>query len=242
MAQESFGLSLNQFDTIVREVDHLTQDSLRKRQLLTGIKNHFSIHRDLPDVRDRGFELFDAFHPNTGLSSSEVDLVITGNHIFFCLPVDDSFDELKSERINNLPAEEQQRVTNFLKQLRSFKQKQYNQFPSFDFLEGRDLPENLLRSLAEHSQLSVEQVAHEISSLTTILPVIELDKYLLHDVWGHSWQASVLDFEDLYGEISQFSAAFSIDEESHEESQASFEKAFLVADGKATLDAAQFAA
>ena len=45
-----------------------------------------------------------------------------------------------------------------------------------------------------------------------VLPLAELDKYLIHDTWGHQWQESLLNFEEPYTALTLFKRRLSLTE------------------------------
>ena len=52
--------------------------------------------------------------------------------------------------------------------------------------------------------MPVDELLSELASMVTILPLGEIDKYLVHDVWGHGWQAALLGFSSMYRGIASF--------------------------------------
>jgi hypothetical protein len=43
-----------------------------------------------------------------------------------------------------------------------------------------------------------------LTTMVTILPSAEVDKYIVHDAWGHQWQALLFEFEESYHEVSEY--------------------------------------
>jgi len=60
--------------------------------------------------------------------------------------------------------------------------------------------------------LPLALVTATLTRMVGILPLAELDKYLIHDTWGHQWQESLLDFERLYTELTSFKLPLSLTE------------------------------
>ena len=127
---------------------------------------------------------------------------------FFCLPFEK--DQLTTERFAKLNADEQQPIRDFLARVNRFKQWQFAHFPVFGYLRGEDLDARLLEQLAARCEMDTAEVAREISALTAIIPLQEVDKYVVHDVWGHSWQASMLQFDKMYQQLATFADPLSL--------------------------------
>jgi hypothetical protein len=71
---------------------------------------------------------------------------------------------------------------------------------------------SLVDRLAARTGLSPDRVALEICRSVTLLPQAEIEKYLIHDVWGHGWQASMLEFEAMYEEMSHYADPLALSE------------------------------
>ena len=63
---------------------------------------------------------------------------------------------------------------------------------------------SLLDALCSSVEADPSTIQEALDTMVTVLPAKAVDKYLLHDVWGHGWQASLLDFEKKYQDISGY--------------------------------------
>lgn len=188
-----------------------TRQAVRKHDIVRAIRDEFSLWSDSEDLRSDIFRFFETLYPNVGIVAEEIELIVTGTMIFFCLPF--AKDRLTTSRFEQLTVEEQQPIRDFLTRANRFSQYQFSHFPVFGFLRGQDLNEQLLRQVAGRSGYSVDEVAKELSTLTAIVPITELDKYVVHDIWGHSWQACMLGFDDMYVELADYADPLTLQEQ-----------------------------
>ncbi len=192
------------------EVQRDVQQSTKKHKLVRAIRNHFNLWEGSNDLRENVFAFFAAIYPDTGLVQEEVDIIVSGTMIFFCLPFEK--EGLTTDRFKRLPPEQQQKTSDFIKRVNRFSQWQFAHFPVFGFRRGEDLDSKLVDDLANNSGLSRAEVLEEISTLTAIIPTTELDKYVVHDIFGHSWQACMLDFDSLYRQLATYADPLDLSE------------------------------
>ncbi len=203
-------LSDETLDHLRHEVDVDAQDADRKRRVVRAIRDEFQLWPDAPHLRDNIHRFFSACYPDTGIQADEVELIVTGCMIFFCLPF--YGQEFQTDRFRAASAEEQSPVRRFLERASKFSQWQFAHFPVFGFLRGEDLADDLLDRLSSRSGLAKNALCREISRLTAIIPLREIDKYVVHDVWGHGWQASILRLDGLYEQLARFARPLTLDE------------------------------
>jgi hypothetical protein len=69
----------------------------------------------------------------------------------------------------------------------------------------------------------------------------EIDKFLIHDTWGHQWQESLLDFEEPYTQLARFDLPLSLQEQASVlGQQRTLADVFATTDtGEITLDEAE---
>ena len=204
-------LSEEMLDHVQQQVQIDAQDAERKLSVVKAIRDEFDLWPAADNLRDNIQRFFSACYPDTGITADEIELIVTGCMIFFCLPF--SGTELRTERFQQAGADQQEPVRRFLQRAAKFAQWQFAHFPVFGFLRGEELPQDLVQRLARRAGLSVETVCYEISRLTAIVPLQDVDKYVVHDVWGHGWQASMLRFDELYAQISHYAKPLTLDEQ-----------------------------
>ena len=210
---DCLSLDADDLDRVEALVERDAEQATRKHAIVRAIRDLFCLwetDRNAEALRENAFLFFDAVHPDAGLVAEEVDVIVTGTMIFFCLPF--KGDELTTERFQQLSAEKQQPLRDFLKRVNRFSQWQFAHFPVFGFRRGEDLEPALLDEISSRSGVSRDDVIRELSTLTAVIPVTEVDKYVVHDIWGHSWQACMLGFDDLYTQLASYADPLALDE------------------------------
>ena len=200
-------------EELAREEELVRRDirqAERKHEVVRAIRDQFGLWDDSDNLRDNVFRFFDAIYPDVGILPEEVELIVTGTMIFFCLPF--AKDELTTARFATMSEQDRAPISQFLKRVNRFSHWQFAHFPVFGFRRGIDLDETLLDQLAARCSLSAGEVAQEISTLTAVIPIAELDKYVVHDIWGHSWQACMLGFDGLYEKLARYADSLQLDE------------------------------
>src|SRR6185436_16725759 len=131
----------------------------------------------------------------------DVDVVISATAVFLCLPYDGL--NLTCADFGDRPEPERERISAFLKRVQDdMVSLKGVRFPSFGFFDPAQVSPALLNRLVEgfRDEPRVEgidpaEVMEALKSMVTLLPLAEIDKYLVHDVWGHGWQEALCEFE-----------------------------------------------
>ncbi|MBI3270233.1 MAG: hypothetical protein HYZ53_14580 [Planctomycetes bacterium] len=196
------GLPAAELEALEAEVDRDLGDARRRQAVVSALRAEFGLRAGAADLERSVHALFRTLYPDVPLAPDELRIIVTGTMFFFCIPFHGT--ELLTPRFRDLTEEGKAPVRDFLRRLTDFTQEQFAHFPAFGFLREDDVDAGLLARLAARTCLSAADVARELGRLVTILPLAEIDKYVIHDVWGHGWQASMLRFEDAYGEVARY--------------------------------------
>lgn len=188
------------------------RDAWRKQAVVKALRDEFQLWPESGQLRDGIGRFFQAMYPDAPIPAEEVELIVTGTLVFFCLPLAKDSESLTTERFVNLPSDCQAEAIEFLRKLKRFSQERFASFPAFGLVECERIDAALVERLADRSGVEVAAILQELPRLVTILPQAEIDKYLIHDVWGHGWQASMLHFDDLYEQIAEFAEPLEIGE------------------------------
>jgi hypothetical protein len=209
---ERFSLGPSLLKALKAEVERDLGDCRAKQALVRALCDEFGLRSGAADLRKSALALFRALYPQAPVAAEEVDVVATGTMLFFCLPLDEAKTTLTTPRFAALSPREQAPLLSFLADMRRFTQERFAHFPAFGYVDGGRIEPVLIRALARRSGLGDADVLRALPGLVTILPVTEIEKFLVHDVWGHGWQASMLRFDDLYAEIARFAVPLDLGE------------------------------
>jgi len=135
---------------------------------------------DMHPLPEQRFELFDRLYRDAGYVRGEVDIIRTGTSLFFC--------------VSKYPRTEAQKA--FVGRVRRTVKQHH--FPVFGFYRAEGSDPAMLAQLSAATGFTLEQLAPILTTMMSVLFTEEVDKYVVHDAWGHQWQAHLLPFEDDY--------------------------------------------
>jgi len=205
--EEQFGLTPVELAGLEAEVQRDLEDGRVRQLLVRALCDEFGLHAQADDLRDAAWRLFRALYPQAPVAADEVDAVITGTMLFFCLPLDADKSGLTTPRFTSMTPREQAPLRAFLADLKRFTQERFAHFPAFGYVDGGKIEPALVATLSSRSGLGSADVLRALPGLVT-----EIEKFLVHDVWGHGWQASMLRFDDLYSQIARFADPLNLSE------------------------------
>lgn len=146
--------------------------------------------------------MFDELYPGHPFRPGEIDIIRTSTSVFFCLPFEDL--RMLTPQWDDRSVDERREVEAFLRRWSKFKQRYYAHFPVFGFFRGDQADPELLSFLAEKTGVTEHEVADALTTMVSILQSKEVDKYIVHDAWGHQWQSLLFRFEETYREVATY--------------------------------------
>jgi tellurite resistance protein len=187
-------------------------------------------------------ELMREFYGPLPLRPGDVDLVVTSSAIFFVLP-------LHGERFDvpdwdQRPEAERAAIASFLARFARENLKETWRFPAFGLFDPAALAPALLDDLARATHTPPDSVRQRLCTMVNILPKAEIDQYLVHDAWGHTWQEVLNEFESDYASLRSISEALSPSDGPRfgGAGVAALGDAFCASDGRTRLDEARLLA
>ncbi len=156
----------------------------------------------------RGYvELMREFYGPLPLRPRDVDFVLTSTGIFFVLPI--AGEQLDVPDWELRPEAERAELSAFLKRIARENMTETWRFPAFGLLDAERLQPLLIERLSVGAGLPRETVQKTLITMVSILPKAELDQYLVHDAWGHTWQEVLNEFEWEYARLRSISEPLS---------------------------------
>ena len=215
--QHAFTLDSETIERLNRELSGRTSPLRHRHQIMQSLETRFNLVSDNPQLDADILQLFQSLYPDVPFQVGEVKLVKTSSVLYFCLPTEpganvqtpipSTDEELeKSEDSQCLQA----RYERFLRKV--WEVELFANFPVFGTFNAEDLDLTFRQEISADTDLSLELVTSTLTRMVGVLPLAELDKYLIHDTWGHQWQESLLDFEEPYTELSLFKRPLSLTE------------------------------
>jgi len=195
-----FGWSVEELAAIEERVLRLTSN-LRLKQCLTRELARPFQSADARAQKGLAVDLMRAIHGDLPWRPADVDVVITSTALFLCLPYRGT--SLVGAAEDERPPGERRAIAAFLDRVRVEQQSLKSiRFPAFGIFDGAVVAPALVARLTAAARLapefaSIEEsaVAETLATMVTVLPTMELEKFLVHDVWGHGWQQTLCEFE-----------------------------------------------
>lgn len=246
LLQNIFHVDSKALDKLTKNLAIRTAPLVHRHQIMRCLQNRFNLVSDNPQLDTDILNLFQCLYPGAPFEVGEVKLIKTCSALYFCLPseekdvVTDTHIEQKSAATSSTAKKQSGKKIGYTQFLRKIWQVEpFAHFPVFGTFNAENLDLKFRKQIAEETTLPVELVTATLTRMVGVLPLEELDKYLIHDTWGHQWQESLLDFEDLYTELSLFNRPLSFNESASVlGEQTTFAEAFVkTKTGEINLDA-----
>jgi hypothetical protein len=192
--QSSFGFEPSSWAAIDKAMAVELADLDCRRRVIAALDQRYPL-REVGAVH----ELFTVLYPGHPFRVGDVDIVRTATSLFFCLSF--SGRRLVVADFEERSEEEKRAIGAFLQRLNEVKQEH---FPVFGFFRAEEADPEVVGALAESLGLSRSVVTRTLTTMVSILRSQDIDKYLVHDAWGHQWQAHLFPFEEQYRASSRF--------------------------------------
>jgi len=198
----AMGLSDNDNAQIHSRIQPEINALTTRHKIIAAIDSYNPLTPDTPDLNQRVFELFGACFPGHPLRVGEIFLIRTGTVIYFCLPIKDG--KLQSPTGPTRTSAEQHAVNSFIETAMNSTQQSMSQFPAFGGFQPTAMDPGLKEHLLAVIDEDPDQIMTSLGSSVSLLSSLDIDKYIVHDAWGHQWQAHLMAFEDDYSNIANF--------------------------------------
>lgn len=143
--------------------------------------------------------LFSRLYPKHPLSPGEIHLTATGTGLYFSLPPEKTF--LASAAYRKRSTGERRLALEFLANARRMRFEYMQHFPMFTNFDARHADPKLVQSVAHATGTSPHEAVELLNASVLLLETDDLEKYLIHDICGHAWQADLTGLKTLYDDL-----------------------------------------
>lgn len=143
---------------------------------------------------------FGLFFPNHPLQPGEVEVVATESCLYFCILSNDAFKQSASYLARDEAARKE--TLDYLERLRRFNFYNFSHFPAFTSFDARDMDPARVDALTTAMKMSRAELIALLNTAVFVEERDNLDKYLIHDSWGHYWQADLTQLGSLYDRMA----------------------------------------
>ncbi len=179
-----FGIGDERLAAIEGMAEEAKQKLARRRELIDVVRTLLLDSDGTPKSRTELKAMFDRYFPENPLLEDEVEVVVTRTCVYWCIPMH------QSARNEDVKA--------WLKNTGRFAFQYFSHFPTFSSFDARDADPELVAELTTSLGWSETDVIDGLNSTTTIERTPEIEKYLIHDTWGHMWQGDLTHLRQLY--------------------------------------------
>ena len=237
--QHAFNLDSERMDRLNRELSTRTRPLRHRHQIIKSLQTRFNLVSDNPKLDADILQLFQSLYPDSPFEAGEVKLVKTASALYFCLPTEPVVKRGQKSKFSEEDDPSQHPQAYYEKFLQKiWEVEPFAHFPVFGTFNAEELDLTFRQEIAADTELSLELATSTLTRMVGVLPLLELDKYLIHDTWGHQWQESLLDFEVPYTALTLFKRPLSLTETASVlGKQTSFADTFIKTEaGTITLD------
>ncbi len=210
--QQAFNLDAETVTRLNRDLSIRTRPLHYRHQIMKSLEKRFNLVSDNPKLDADILRIFRALYPGAPFEVGEVKLVKTSSALYFCLPTEPIAQpqESKQNEDNSTSEHSKSHYEKFLRKI--WEVEPFAHFPVFGTFNAEDLDLTLRQGIVTETKLPLELITSTLTRMIGVLPLAELDKYLIHDTWGHQWQESLLDFEVPYTALTLFQRPLSLTE------------------------------
>ncbi|MEM8875574.1 MAG: hypothetical protein AAGD32_15115 [Planctomycetota bacterium] len=174
-------------DEIAATVEVDMEDACRKAAVVAAIRRRWDLAT--PDGRHG---LLRAVYPNAPHTPDEVHVIAAPVLVLLCVEPNPAHADWLA-RTNSVTASLQKH------------------FPAFSAMDTESVADPLLDA-AMSAGLDETNARAELGRLFTVLPLDQVEKYAVHDIWGHAYQASLLRFDDVYQRLCATAATVPLEQ------------------------------
>ena len=211
--QYAFNLDSETIDRLNRELSGRTSPLRHRHQIMRSLETRFNLVSDNPQLDADILHLFQSLYPGSPFAAGEVRLVKTASALYFCLPTEpvaQKVQDSKQREEDTPPQRPQAYYEKFLRKI--WEVEPFAHFPVFGTFNAAELDLTMRQQIVADTELPLALITATLTRMVGVLPLAELDKYLIHDTWGHQWQESLLDFEEPYTALTSFKRPLSLTE------------------------------
>ncbi len=171
-----------------RKVEHLTSNLELKRALAQALAAELG--EDVAPER-RG-ALLQGFYGPVPFRPGDVDVVIASTALFFFVPRKDC--ARRSGYAERPKSEQDADQAPSSRRVDRANTAETRRFPSFGLYEPETMSLELIARLAERTSAKPRVVQDTLATMFSLIQRLHA-QYLVHDLWGHTWQEALSEFE-----------------------------------------------
>jgi hypothetical protein len=202
--RRTFGWSVAELSEIEHGLVARTSNLTVKNAISAWIADHLSDEKERPR---RIAVLASRIYGPLPLRPGDVDLVLTSTSVLVCFPFEGT-TLVRPDLAERSPAD-QAALAAFVEKIQTYKNSfDTIRFPAFGVYDRKAVDPALIATLTEACRatpglesINETVVSETLATMVTIVPSLDAEKFLVHDIWGHGWEESLCDFEWSYQQL-----------------------------------------
>ena len=194
------GLSDADREAIEAEAQNAARKLARRHRLVGLLRAELRPDSAHPATSADAHRFFSFLFPDHPLQPGEVEVVATQSCLYFCILSNDAFAKTESFLARDETA--RRHTLDYLKRLRQFNFYNFSHFPAFTSFEAREMDPAHLDRLGGEMGLERAELVALLNTAVFVEERDNLEKYLVHDSWGHYWQADLTQLGTLYDRMA----------------------------------------
>jgi hypothetical protein len=186
----AFGWEPGELDEVEQKVRRVTANLTLKRAIATALQAELSAGGF--SAENRLAVMGDLYGP-VPFRAEDVDVLLVSTAVFFFVPRKGS--ELSTASFGARPEAERAAVRAFFEKLDRANVAETRRFPSFGLCEPELVSSALVARLAKATGAAESAVKTTLMTMFSLIPKASHAQYLVHDLWGHTWQEALNEFE-----------------------------------------------
>lgn len=152
------------------------------------------------------FSIFKKLFPYCPLREGDVRCILTDLSIFFVVP---DFERLKRRNsYKQRTSENREEIKSFYQLIQKFHFKYFENFPTFSIFDINEVSDKFVKELIKETGIEESLFKFLINSQTMIHMEHLIEQYMIHDTWGHVWQAELARGKVFYDELANRKVPF----------------------------------
>ncbi len=191
----TFGLSLSQQHSLQTELTTIDARIAQQAQMITAVLDSVTQQQPLSSANTQ--HLFQYLFGKIPIPAAALNCFYTKTQLYFCL--DYQGTQLRSEALwASLSPLERSQIEQFLTFIQRLRFDQFAQFPVFGPCFPEHIDDGWCQDLAQMTGMSTSQIRQSLRRSVNIIATSKAEAFLMHDIWGHSWQWILTQFQSDY--------------------------------------------
>lgn len=191
---------------IQKECRNIKKNIKKRKAIINSFKAKVQNTSSHELNENKVFNLFVKLFPSAPLFKVEVRCIFTEISLFFVIP---PLKELeKTETFQTRKTADKKKVLDFYKLINDFQFRFFENFPVFSVFDSREVGEKFCKNLSKETGINLSELKELLNSQCMLHFSNTIEMYMIHDTWGHIWQAELAKGRYYYDKMANYRRPF----------------------------------